>query len=349
MAFNVSEARKLVLDLGQPKSGIYFLDLLLSYAVGVAGFVLAYVNPPASLTFWAGATLSMMGLYRALSFIHELVHFRGRLPRFKIVWDILCGIPLAFPSFMYVKSHTAHHNPKTYGTKYDGEYIDFYHQSRWHMVAYLVESFWTPVLLILRFAILFPLSLLIPTLRKFLVEHGSSVVIAKDYVGEWPSEREKREWLTMETACCLFWLALIGWGIAGVIPLKFFGTLYVVMVGALFFNTMRTLAAHRFANDGRILSMEEQLLDSVNLDNRFPASVLSALAAPVGLRFHALHHLFPFLPYHNLGEAHRRLSKGLAPDNIYHRANASGVLSAFGKLWRRDPKIALRPIETAST
>jgi fatty acid desaturase len=50
-----------------------------------------------------------------------------------------------------------------------------------------------------------------------------------------------------------------------------------------------------------------QYLDSTNVPDGF----LPYLWAPVGLRYHALHHLLPSLPYHSLGEAHRRISGAL--------------------------------------
>ena len=61
--------------------------------------------------------------------------------------------------------------------------------------------------------------------------------------------------------------------------------------------------------------MNEQLLDSCTispstLPGRMAAQVANAvrtLIAPVGLRYHALHHWIPSLPYHNLGRAHRLL------------------------------------------
>jgi mannose-6-phosphate isomerase-like protein (cupin superfamily) len=63
------------------------------------------------------------------------------------------------------------------------------------------------------------------------------------------------------------------------------------------------LAAHRFASDGRPRDHLGQFADSIDT----PAGWWAALWAPLGLRFHALHHLFPTLPFHNLRPAYRRL------------------------------------------
>lgn len=349
MALNINEARKLVLDLGRPNLRLYWADFLLSYAIGVATLILAYPHPLGSLSFWVFAVPSMLAWYRALSFIHELAHFRKQLGSFRIGWNALAGMPMAFPAFMYVKSHTIHHNPKTYGTAADGEYLPFHTLPRWQLVGYLLSSFWTAPILIVRFAILYPLSLFIAPLRKFLVERGSSVVITFNHIGEWPGPQEQREWRVMETAVCVFWLVVGGLGLAGIIPARVFGVTYIVVTGALMFNAMRTLAAHRFANDGRVLSIEEQLLDSVNLVNGFPGWVFSALGAPVGLRFHALHHLFPFLPYHSLGEAHRRLAGKLSAESSYHKVSEPGIFQACLKIWRRDPVPTASPALTPET
>lgn len=332
---NVNEARKLVLDLGKPLEWLYLVDFFASYFVTIASFIVLYSNQSSTPLFLVSGLVCVLALYRAMSFTHEIVHFRQRLGTFRVIWNALAGVPLAFPSFMYSKSHAIHHNPKTYGTAHDGEYIAFHLLSRWQIVGFLASSLWTPALLVLRFSLLFPLSLLSPFLRKLLVERGSSVVITLNHKGEPPTEREKPEWLAMETACCVFWWAVLvaGWHYqwdAQILVLA-----YGVMVGALFLNGLRTLAAHRFSNDGRVLSIEEQLLDSVNLVNQFPGSLLSALAAPVGLRFHALHHLFPFLPYHSLGEAHRRLAKALPADSVYHATSERGILTALARLWTR--------------
>jgi fatty acid desaturase len=337
MALNLNEARKLVLDLGQPNESLYAFDFCLSYFVALGGFIGAYATPVSSALFWVYFTVSVLAIYRAMAFTHEIAHFKQRLRKFRALWNTLAGIPLAFPSFMYTKSHAIHHNPKTYGTAADGEYIAFQRLSRWQIVLYLASSFWTPPGLVLRFVVLYPLSLLHHSIRTLVVERASSVVITLDHKGTWPVGSEISEWRTMETSCFLFWtVTLAVWALGG-IPTQLFILAYFVVVGALIVNSLRTLAAHRFANDGRVLSIEDQLLDSVNLVNHFPYSVLSTLAAPVGLRFHALHHLFPFLPYHSLGEAHRRLSKQLPRDSSYHLTAESGILVACAKVWRKNP------------
>jgi fatty acid desaturase len=59
------------------------------------------------------------------------------------------------------------------------------------------------------------------------------------------------------------------------------------------------------------------------------------LWAPVGLRYHALHHLMPRVPYHSLGEAHRRLVASLPADSPYHQAARRELIPALAELVRR--------------
>ena len=65
-----------------------------------------------------------------------------------------------------------------------------------------------------------------------------------------------------------------------------------------------------------------------------PPSLLPALWAPVGLRYHALHHLLPGVPYHNLGEAHRRVTAALEPGSPYHKASYKGLPGLVNKIVR---------------
>jgi fatty acid desaturase len=97
-------------------------------------------------------------------------------------------------------------------------------------------------------------------------------------------------------------------------------------------NAIRTLGSHRWTNNGSQMTFVEQMLDSVD----YPKNPLvSELWAPVGLRFHALHHIFPTMPYHALATAHHRLIRDLPPDSPYRRCNADSLAKVLGTLWRR--------------
>ena len=75
-------------------------------------------------------------------------------------------------------------------------------------------------------------------------------------------------------------------------------------------NALRTLGAHRWTHDGsREMTFVEQMLDSVNYPHN---PLIGGLWAPIGLRFHALHHIFPTMPYHALADGPQAADAGLA-------------------------------------
>ena len=101
-------------------------------------------------------------------------------------------------------------------------------------------------------------------------------------------------------------------------------------------NQLRTLVAHLWENEGEPMTVTAQFLDSVNVP---PPGSIAELWAPVGLRYHALHHLMPSMPYHSLPEAHRRLVAALETDSSYHGANHAGM----GVLVARIARNTMRP------
>ena len=70
-------------------------------------------------------------------------------------------------------------------------------------------------------------------------------------------------------------------------------------------------------------------LDTVNV----PGGPLTGLWAPVGLRYHALHHYLPDMPYHALGRTHARLMASLPEDAPYRQVNEPSLLRALARLW----------------
>jgi fatty acid desaturase len=107
--------------------------------------------------------------------------------------------------------------------------------------------------------------------------------------------------------------------------------LYLIAVLALGLNHVRTLVAHRYRSDGMTMTFAEQLDDSINVEGRTP---LVALMFPVGLRYHALHHLFPFIPYHHLGIAHRRIMRELPDWRAYRAATYPSFAAALADFVR---------------
>src|SRR5579884_3650500 len=120
------QARKLVNDLHTPKPAIYWVDLLLSAAIGWGAFVVAVRSQLGSAGMFAGAAVAVFALYRGLCFVHEISHLRqSALRGFETVWNLLIGVPLLMPSFTYVGVHGSHHKLSTYGTEQDPEYLPF--------------------------------------------------------------------------------------------------------------------------------------------------------------------------------------------------------------------------------
>ena len=89
---------------------------------------------------------------------------------------------------------------------------------------------------------------------------------------------------------------------------------------------------NRWLSEGKEMTFVEQMLDSVTLDNDSP---LAVLLNPVGLRYHATHHLFPSLPYHNMRAAHRRLMERLPADSPYRRTVARNLWPVIAELCQR--------------
>jgi fatty acid desaturase len=100
-------------------------------------------------------------------------------------------------------------------------------------------------------------------------------------------------------------------------------------------NHLRTLGAHRYENAGGVMTLDEQIADSVNLWGPALLRPLTALLAPVGLRFHALHHLFPTLPYHALGVVHRQLMRELPASAVYRTSSEPALACALAVLARK--------------
>jgi fatty acid desaturase len=323
-------AANLTRDLNTPDARIYWADLIGSAVLGyvsLAGALIAH-----GWLALASGVVAVLALYRAGSFIHEVSHIKhSQLPGFRAGWNVLVGVPLLAPSFLYEGVHNQHHAKTYYGTANDPEYLPLALMKPWTLPVFLIAAALAPIGMLIRFGVLAPMSLLSPKLRDLVVARLSGLQINPEFRRKRPEGDFARLWARLEIACSLWALTLIALTAAGVVPLRAFLIVLGVMSGVMFLNQVRTLVAHLWENDGEPMSVTAQYLDSVNVP---PPATLPALWAPVGLRYHALHHLLPGVPYHNLGEAHRRLAVALDEDSAYHVTNHRGLTPLVARLAR---------------
>ena len=342
------QLKKMLEDCFQPKPWIYWTDFLLSSAIGYGAFVLTEFLPLFSLEQTLAFLVSVFALYRAVLFTHELTHQdRRKLPGFSVAYNLLAGIPFLVPSFMYRGVHTDHHRKNSYATQEDGEYIAFGAAPFWKSVAYICQSFYLPLVLVLRFGLIGPISLVHPKLRTLVMKKASSMAIRFDADRKIPTGVDLRNWYVLEFLCFLY-----VWGMAyvfasGLLPMGTLAHIYALAVTAFLVNSVRTVVAHRYRNkELSEVSFQDQLLDSVNLEGN---PIIGELMAPVGLRFHGLHHLFNAMPYHSLGIAHRRLRAQLPKDSVYHLTVEPGIFAAFCTLYRNTKNSEAWPPANAAT
>ena len=313
-------ARDLVRDLQSPRPAVYWVDFVGTCLLGWSAFAVALYFPLFSPPMAMAAAVACLALYRGLLFVHEISHFtRGGMEGFTAAWNLLCGFPMLVPSFVYCGMHLDHHRISLYGTERDPEYLPFA-RSRGMTICFAVESFLIPLLLAVRFLVVAPFGLLIPPLHRWLAVHASSFVINFRYDRELSGGLEKAM-RRSELGILLMWGGFLLLALRGALPWRTFLVWFLVVSVASFVNTVRTLCAHHYESDGASMDRTGQLLDSIDHPGRW----WTELWAPVGLRYHALHHYFPGIPYHNLSKAYRRLVENLPASAAYHRSTSPSL------------------------
>ena len=322
-------ARDLTQGLGEARPAIFWTDMIASAVIGYAAMAGAILTDSAAIAVVCGF-VSALALYRALMFIHELTHIhRDALPGFRFGWNALVGIPLLTPSFMYEGVHTLHHKRTQYGTVEDPEYLPLALMRWWSLPLFVIVAALAPIALLFRFAVLVPLGAILPPVREIVWQRFSALSINPKFRRR-PAEgtiRQRVFW--QETAGAVWaWTVIAGAAFIGLRPLLI--ALAIVSVTATL-NQLRTLVAHLWENEGEAMTVTAQFLDSVNVP---PPGRIAEIWAPVGLRYHALHHLMPSMPYHDLPEAHRRLVRELGSGSTYDGANHPGMASLVARIAR---------------
>ena len=312
-------------DYFKVSSFTYWRDFLLSTTLAyvAAGFYLRAEtwSAPQLIAF----PIAVFWLYRAGSLIHEVAHLGEHEMRiFKVTWNVIAGVPMLAPSPFFSAHHRDHHSHKMYGTKQDPEYIvNCFRRGNWASIfGYSMLVLLFPLIVTVRF-IITPLTFLHPKLRTFVLTRCSSLMMNPHYVRKISDVDRQRitavELLTFIRALCIPGLVLLGINDWTRIPM-----LYSLGLSVLLLNQMRLLADHHFESDGEIMSSAEHMHDSCNFTGR---DFFTWLFYPYSIRYHALHHLFPSMPYHNLKAADQYLMETLPADSPYRDLQESSWFS----------------------
>lgn len=309
-----------------PNVALYFADAGLSATLGWAFFLVALLPIGSG---WAGFAIlaSALALFRALAFIHELVHQREMFA-FRVFWHSLVGIPLLLPLLLYLPVHHDHHNTRTYGTLKDGEYEHFTGRLGLMVFKLLALNIALPVALILRFAVLTPLSPIFPIVKNKIIPGFIHLALRIPFHAPPLPIEFRRESAIYEWVCAAHaWLLILLWlnGHPGMVV-----TWAVLLVIIATLNTIRAMfSTHLYDQRDTGRDLPAQMEDSINLESR---GLFSFLMCPVGLQYHALHHLAPQLPYHHLAAAHSHLMKTLSPDSPYRRNTVKTAQAGWQRL-----------------
>jgi len=299
----------------RPNKLIYYIDFTLSELIGDATLVLA-----SRVQNWSAAQaiyilVSVFFLFRASIFVHEAYHSGKHIKGFVLYYNLLHGFMHKLPYYCYTP-HRHHHSPETYGTLNDPEYEILGDKPASYniVIAPIFMMAILPLYHIIRWGIL---PIIFPFIgskaREAIYENASTAAMNRKFKRKKPSEAEKKEWY-IEDAGCVIYSIIFAWLIyADILPLRiavlWYITLYLLSVA----NFYRVMMNHRFFTGFEGTNHKQQIIDSITL----PISAFNALFHPVGSGYHALHHMFPQIPYHNLGKAHRWLIKTLPENHPY--------------------------------
>ena len=294
----------------------YWTDFVVSL---VAAYTAAGLYLSAPLGSWpqlVAFPIAAFWLYRLGSLIHEVCHLgEHEMTAFKAAWNALAGVMTLMPSPFFTRHHRDHHSQRLYGTAEDPEYVANVMEggNPASLAAYAVAVVAFPGIVFLRF-LLAPLTFVHPAVREWTLRRASALTLNRRYERRLTAA-DRRAILLVEIPCFLRAALIPLLVLLGLNPWTRIPLLYALAVGTVLLNQMRQLADHHFEGDGERVDLEAHILDSCNFTTNDP---LTLLLFPFSIRFHALHHLFPSLPYHNLQAAHEHLVAVLPSDSPYH-------------------------------
>jgi fatty acid desaturase len=312
------------------KPVIFYIDLIVT---GLCAWVPLILLQIQSLPLIVKAILilvSYCGFYRGLLFIHEVVHFRKKMPGSRIMYNLIFGFPCRIPFFIH-DPHRYHHLPNTFGTAQDPEYAYLKGSGFKTLFKPFLVGLLSPFLLIVRFGILPLVSWIFPTKWKVAIyQKASTIIVNPTYTRPLPTTEDLAMTQQEELGCAVFFLieiALVKFHLIHefVVVIWFL----MMMIGA-FVNVWRARVAHLYDNEGELMSPLAQLRDSVSVESQFWV----IFWAPAGMQYHSLHHLAPQIPYYNLRSAHQALRKKLDANHPYSQTVVKGFWNSFKTFYK---------------
>jgi fatty acid desaturase len=300
----------------------YWTDFLVSLTTAYLAAAVYLSAPLGSWPQLIAFPIAAFWLYRMGSLIHEVCHLGAHeMTTFKAAWNLLGGVMTLTPSPFFTRHHRDHHSRRFYGTPEDPEYVANVMEAgnATSIAGYTLHVLAFPVLVFLRF-LLVPLTFVHPAAREWTLRKASALTLNRRYERRL-TPADRRAILAAEIPCFLRAAMIPALVVAGLNPWTRIPLLYALAVATVLLNQLRQLADHHFEGDGSRVDMEAHILDSCNFTSNDP---LTLIFFPFSIRYHALHHLFPSLPYHNLKPAHEHLVKVLPPDSPYFSLDRPG-------------------------
>lgn len=271
--------------------------------------------------------ISIFFLYRGTMLIHEVVHVSKRVPGYRLAYNLFFGWFTNYPAYIF-DGHLYHHGKATYATKRDPEYKFITAYNRKTLIGPIISAFILPIFQLIRFGVM---PLFLPFMPEkyqlYVYERMSTLVFDVNFKRK--IKNKKAELRTMQfndLMCSLYKIVTIALIMTGILPVRFIIYFYIGFALGSILNMYRALFNHLYTNESlKPLNKDDHILDTTTVEG----GLLTKIIFVNGLNYHALHHLFPEIPYYRLEEAHTLLMKELPQDHVYRKSVYPSFYSLF--------------------
>lgn len=298
-----------LLDLMEYRPWVYFADVTISLGVGYFACWKYFTVEDGTVDQFLWFLVAGLALFRGMVFVNEVARLpKGRMTAFKAYWNLVCGIPLLSPSFMFEPTRPSDPSEaeKRAAAGLNSPVGPAEPRAAMPVTLQILKLLAAPILVTLRFLVLGPLLMLVPKLKEPLLKRLSAwfPALARDH-DLTPTVGGKR--IAAEICCFLVVLFVVFAYADDVIPWSTFAEVYILCVFAVALRAVVNLFTARKPARS-LLAAPVTVLGP---------PVLDSLLLPAGWRYQALRKQVPTVPYHNLGRAHRRLMATLPSESAY--------------------------------